>query len=406
MIRVAEALETILGSVARLPVEECRLLQAHGRVLGEGVVAGEDIPLFDNSSMDGYALRSADVAMASEATPVQLRVSGVVAAGGNRAAAVGADSTVRIMTGAPIPTGADAVIEQEAVGVRNGSIVLSGPVLPGKNIRRRGEDVRKGEVVLEAGTELHAAQLGVLASLGCESVKVFRKPRVAFLTTGNELVELGRRLDAGQIRNSNAYTLQAMVVESGGNASDLGIARDTVDDLTESLRRGLDADVLVTSGGVSVGVHDHVIEAMTRVGVQIKFWKVNMKPGMPVVFGVSGHPNNERTTLVFGLPGNPVSTMVTFLQFVRPTLYAMTGRTGFPPFRVFATLKQEIVKKDSKRHFVRGILRNESGTFVVETTGSQSSGVLSSMARANCLIVIPEETATVPVGTEVEVQLL
>lgn len=406
MKSVQEAREMILSSVNTLPTELVSLLAAHGRVLAEDIVAREDLPAFDNSSMDGFALQAADTAGATEINPVQLPLAGEVAAGSLLPQTLSAHTAMRIMTGAPIPPGANAVLELEAVKTQNGSVEISLPVQAGRNIRRKGEELRAGTTVLHHGTHLQAAHLGVLATLGYEKVQVYCKPFVAFLTTGNELVEVGCPLQPGQIRNSNAYALWGLLREAGAEPVNLGTARDDEHSLRDKLHKGLSYDALVTSGGVSVGAYDFVIKTLEALGVQKQFWKVNIKPGMPLFFGLYRDRQRERDIPVFGLPGNPVSTMVTFLQFVRPAIDAMQGRIDRRPIRLTARMVQDYVKKDGKRHFLRGVLRNENGSLTVQTTGMQNSAALSSMAVANCLIVIPEERKQIKAGEEVDVELL
>lgn len=400
-----EARNVILSSVKTLPSEQVSLWEAHGRVLGEDITAREDLPAFDNSSMDGFALHAADTVEATETKPALLHLAGEVAAGALSVRELSARTAVRIMTGAPIPLGADAVLELEAVKTQNGFVQIERPVSVGRNIRRKGEELGAGTVVLRHGTHLRAAHLGVLATLGYEKVQVYRKPSVAFLTTGNELVDVGHPLEVGQIRNSNAYALWGLIREAGAEPVNLGTARDDERSLHDKLHAGLSYDVLVTSGGVSVGAYDLVMRVLERLGVQKQFWKVNIKPGMPLFFGLYRN-QRERDVPVFGLPGNPVSTMVTFLQFVRPAIQTMQGRTDNEPTRLPARMMQDYVKKDGKRHFLRGILRNDNGSLTVQTTGTQSSAALSSMALANCLIVVPEQRTDIKAGEEVEVELL
>ncbi|HXG38503.1 MAG TPA: gephyrin-like molybdotransferase Glp [Bacteroidota bacterium] len=400
-----EARKVILSSVKTLPSEQVSLWEAHGRVLGEDIIAREDLPAFDNSSMDGFALHAADTVEATETKPALLHLAGEVAAGALSVRELSARTAVRIMTGAPIPPGADAVLELEAVKTQNGFVQIEMPVSVGRNIRRKGEELSAGTVVFRHGTYLRAAHLGVLATLGYEKVQVYRKPSVAFLTTGNELVDVGHPLEVGQIRNSNAYALWGLIREAGAEPVNLGTARDDERSLHDKLHAGLSYDVLVTSGGVSVGAYDLVMRVLERLGVQKQFWKVNIKPGMPLFFGLYRN-QRERDVPVFGLPGNPVSTMVTFLQFVRPAIQTMQGRTDSEPIRLPARMMQDYVKKDGKRHFLRGILRNDNGSLTVQTTGTQSSAALSSMALANCLIVVPEQRTDIKAGEEVEVELL
>ncbi|MGB2868812.1 MAG: gephyrin-like molybdotransferase Glp [Bacteroidota bacterium] len=405
MVSVDEAKKIIAQNVQNVGNEEVQMLAAHGRILATDIVAQDDIPQFDNSSMDGFALRASDTTGATDTSPVTLPLVDEVAAGQTLGRSFVPHSIIRIMTGAPIPPGVDSVIEQEAVSSKNGSVAMQKPVSPGRNIRRKGEDIKCGTTALHKGTMLRAAQLGVLGSLGISMVRVSRRPKTAFLTTGNELVAPDEKLTPGKIRNSNALMLSGLLTESGCEPKNLGVASDREDVLEAKIEEGLAYDALITSGGVSVGKYDLVLEVMRKVGVDIKFWKVNVKPGMPFAFGTHNKTGQSQVH-VFCLPGNPVSTMVTFLQFVRPALFRMMGRTEETLYTLKATLEHDIRKEDNKRHFNRGIVRNEDGRLLVRTTGTQSSAVLSSLAMANCLVVIPEETRFVCAGDTVEIELL
>ena len=403
----SEARELISHQVPVLASEPISFKEALNRVLASDIVAEHDIPPFDNSSMDGYAVRTSDTVNAhSGSGGVCLEVAGEVGAGAVSSIVMGKGTAIRIMTGAPLPPGADAVIEQEQVVVRNGSIEIADLVPEGNNVRRRGEDLRVGETVMTKGTFLRPAHLGILASLGKMEVPVFRRPKVGILTTGNELIDVDEPLVPGKIRNSNAYSLFGSVLESGGEPVGLGMARDEEGELERAIRKGLECDVLITSGGVSVGKYDLVLQTMKKIGVEILFWKVNIKPGKPLAFGLYGKPGAAVPVPVFALPGNPVSTMVTFLQFVRPALFRMTGREDDGVLRLHATIEHDIRKHDQKRHFSRGVARSEHGRLVVRTTGTQSSGVLSSMARANCLITLREEQMDIKAGELVEIEFL
>ncbi len=403
-ISAQQALNIILQSAKPIGVETLALRSSHQRVIAEDLISKEDIPPFDNSSMDGFALRSSDTTMAAEHARIELTVLGESAAGDVPRTAVQPSAAIRIMTGAPIPPGADTVLEQELVSIRNGNISVSAPVIVGRNIRRRGEDIRAGDIVLRKGTMIGAAQLGVLSSLGVMDVSVFRMPSVAILATGNELTE-SSNLRPGEIRNSNSSTLWALVKSAHCHPTDLGAAPDEIEVLRSRITDGLRYDVLITTGGVSVGKYDFVLDVWKDLGVEMKFWKVNIKPGMPLAFGV--YTKEDSRTLVFALPGNPVSSYVTFLQFVRPALRVIQGDANpRKATRLTATLEHEIKKRDGKRHFIRGIVRNEGGAFIVRTTGSQSSGVLTSLTLANCLILVPEEKSDLSAGESVDVELL
>lgn len=407
MLSFDEARTLISRQLPVLASEQVSLIQALNRVLASDVVADHDIPLFDNSSMDGYALHASDTVDAGPGSgAVQLKVAGEAGAGTVTSTPLAQGTAIRIMTGAPLPPGADAVLEQEQVIVRNESIEIAAIVPEGKNIRRKGEDLRAGETVITKGAILWAGHLGVLASMGKTEIMVYRRPKVGILTTGNELIDVAEPVTPGKIRNSNAYALFGSVLECGGEPVTLGKVKDEERDLEEGLRKGLEYDALVTSGGVSVGKYDLVLQTLKKIGVEIVFWKVNIKPGMPLAYGLYRKSGTEKPVPVFALPGNPVSTMVTFLQFVRPALFRMGGREGDGPPHFNATLEHDIRKQDRKRHFSRGVVRNEHGRLSVRTTGTQSSGVLSSMIRANCLITLREEQMEIRAGEEVEIEFL
>ena len=406
MLSFQEAKDAILQGLPRMPTETLALRDVIRRILAEDLTAETDLPPFDNSSMDGYAIRVADTIHARHDRRVMLQVAGDIQAGEMFDGRLMPGTTVRIMTGAPIPEGADAVAEQELVEARNGAIVISERLTEGRNIRRKGEEVRRGSVVLRQGTYLSPAAIGVLASHGISQVKVFREPQVALLATGSEVVEVDEPLLPGKIRNSNAYTLWGLIDDSACKPIDLGKSEDNEGELRSKISEGLRYDVLVTSGGISVGKYDLVLQILKDLGVEIRFWRVNIKPGMPMAFGIHD-PSGSRPVPVFALPGNPVSTFVTFLQLVRPALKRLSGEVEFhSPLRLFARLEHDFSKKDAKRHFARGVVRNDPGGLSVSVTGSQSSGILSSLVAANCLIVILEEQRDLKAGDEVEIELL
>ncbi len=401
MISPEEALETILGEVRLLSAEMVPLFDAPGRVLARDIVATVDIPSVDNSAMDGYALSAADARGATKERPARLPVRGEIRAGpGGDAPAVTAGSAVRIMTGAPVPRGADSVVQFEDTAEEDGSVLVFREVEKGENIRRAGEDVTRGAVVLASGVRIGSAETGLLASLNRTFIPVSRRPAAAILSTGDEIVDLGQELKDGQIRNSNAYTLHSEVRRYGGNPRYLGIAPDTKEATVAMLREALEADVVITTGGVSMGRYDFVTEALGELGVEIMIETIRMKPGKPCVFGRKG------TTLFFGLPGNPVSTMVSFIQFVRPALLRMMGARRIEKPLVRAVLAGDIQKKTGRTHFIRGVFSTRDGAFSVSTTGPQGSGILRSMSEANCLIIIPEDRGIVRSGETVLVQLI
>jgi molybdopterin molybdotransferase len=394
MLSVEEAQREILGRVRVLPSERVDVLAALGRVLAEPIRSTRRIPPWPNSSMDGYAVRAADVRPSAT-----LRVVGRVVAGSLPTRAVGAGEAVRIFTGAPLPGGADAVIPQEDVDAHDGVIALRSAVEPGAYVRPAGEDVREGDLVLEPGRAIGAAEIGLLAALGRTQVAVGRRPRVAVLSTGNELADLGTEPTPAQIPNSNTYSLMAQVMETGGFPLNLGVVPDRLDAIAERIARGAEADVLVSSAGVSVGELDLVREALVNAGAELHLWKVDMRPGKPITFGsLGGKP-------VFGLPGNPVSAMVTFELFVRPMLLAMQGRRGTGRLTVRATALAPIVNRGSRRGYLRVVLEARDGRWGARLTGEQGSGILRSMVSADGLAVVRGDSA-VAVGEDVEVIVL
>jgi len=400
MMRVEEALGRVLAHFAPLGAEEVPLLAALDRVLAEDVHSPLAIPPHDNTAMDGYALRSEDTTAATTASPVRLRVAAELPAGYVAEGPVEPGTAVRIMTGAPIPPGADAVAEFEVVERRGPEILLRRPVSAGRNIRRAGEDVGLGELVLARGTLLRPADIGVLASLGRTGVAVVRRPRVAILSTGDEVASPGESLRPGQIYDANAYSVAALALRSGAEPILLGVARDRREELAAVLAEGLEmgADLLITSGGVSVGDFDVVKEVLAAEG-RIEFWLVRMKPGKPLAFGtIRGVP-------LLGLPGNPVSAMVSFETFARPAILRMSGRTAFERPRVEARLLDGLKRKDGRRHYLRVQVSRTADGYEARLTGDQGSGILTSVARANGLAVVPEERSWLAPGALVPVIL-
>jgi len=394
MLSVEEAQAEILGRARSLPTERVDILASLGRVLAEPIRSTRRIPPWPNSSMDGYAVRASDTRPTATLTVVDR-----VVAGSLPTRAVGAGEAVRIFTGAPMPPGADAVIPQEDVEARNGVVALRGAVESGAFVRPAGEDVREGDLVLEPGRPIGAAEIGILATLGRTQVTVGRRPRVAVMSTGTELADLGTEPTPAQIPNSNTYSLMAQITEAGGLPMNLGVAPDRLEAIAERIKRGMEADALVTSAGVSVGELDLVREALVNAGAELHLWKVDMRPGKPITFGTLG----ERP--VFGLPGNPVSAMVTFELFVRPMLLAMQGRRATSRPTVTATALQPIVNRGSRRGYLRVVLEARDGRWTARLTGDQGSGILRSMVSADGLAILAGDT-TVATGDDVEVIVL
>ena len=402
MIPFAEALQTVLAHVQfTTRLEQVPLLSAHGRTLAAALVAAENIPIADNSAMDGYAVRSADVSSAAQCRRGPLRVVGVLAAEHAGTRMLGAGEAMKIMTGAPIPQGADAVVMVERTRAEGQAVWIDAPASPGQHIRSAGGDMRAGQLVLPAGTRLEAAHLGLLASLGHAQARVAARPRVGVLATGNELVPPDQPLSAGKVRNANSYTLCALAEAAGAEVEFLGIAPDDRAALEATLRRELErTDVLITSGGVSMGDFDYVKHLVAELGLSVHFREVNVKPGKPVVFATQG------ARLFFGLPGNPVSSMVSFQQLVRPALRKLqhARHTGLRTLR--AAIVESYSKSDDRRHFLRGMLSTHGdGQLQVRLTGAQDSNILYSMGRANCFVVLDEVCSAVAPGDAVDVQL-
>lgn len=398
MLAAEEALSQILDHIQSGPAESVDLTSAGGRVLAEDVWAPRDLPPFDNAAMDGYALRALDTVGASRDRPARLRVQEELPAGRVAVRTVEPGTAMHIMTGAPLPAGADAVVEVEATLPGDGVVAIPQEIYPGQNVRPAGEDLRAGQRILQRGTPIRAAELGVLAALGQAHVPVFQRPRVAILITGDELVDVEAPLQPGQICDSNSYTLSALIREYGGQVCALRRALDTSEALHAAFEQLPDVDFILTSGGVSVGNYDRVKEVVKERG-EIFFWRVAIKPGKPFLFGQIGK------SLLFGLPGNPVSAMVTCDLFVRPALFQKVGRTDWSRPRVPTRLTTAYRSDPRRLEYVRAWTEYREGAWHSTPTGHQGSGRLSSMLGANSYVLIPVGLADVPAHAELEAEL-
>ena len=400
MIRVEEALKNILDAVSPLGLEKVNILDALGRVIGEDVYAGRAIPPKDNSAMDGYALRAGDTLGASEETPAILEVVEDIPAGSIPEKRIGPGQAARIMTGAPVPEGADAVVRMEDSRKEDGRVAIFVGAEIGQDIRAAGEDVQAGEKVISRGEVIRPAEVGMLAALGRSFISVHQRPLIAIVATGDELMDIDEPPSPWKIVSSNSYSLAALVLDCGAVPLQIGIAKDRREDLIAKFRAAMRADLIVSSGGVSVGDYDLVKEVMKEEGNRMQFWRVAMKPGRPLAFGTMGE------VPIVGLPGNPVSSMVSFEQFIRPAILKMMGHANLFRRTVRARLGEDINKKSGIRHFIRARICREEDGYAVVTTGDQGSGILKSMVRANGLIILSEEVTKVRAGGMVTVQLL
>ena len=399
MITVKSALERVLESVSPLGIERLDILSAQGKILGEDICSPRNIPPKDNSAMDGYALRAEDTRGASRENPVVLRVIEDIPAGYPARKSVGRGEASRIMTGAFLPEGSDSILRVEDTEKDGDRVKIFVEVSKGQDVRFCGEDVKEGEKVLTKGTLIRPAEIGMLASLGRSIVSVRQNPLVAVLSTGDELVDIDGDVSQGKIVSSNSYSLAAQIAECGASVLQVGIAKDTREDLREKFEACMRADIVISSGGVSVGDYDFVKDVISSLGA-IDFWRVAMRPGRPLAFGKLG------SKFLFGLPGNPVSAMVSFEQFVRPAILKMAGHRNIFRGTIRAALRQTIKKNTGLTYFLRGIINEEDGRYTVRTTGEQGSGILKSMVLANCFIILPEEISVANEGDEVLVQVL
>ena len=401
MISVEEALERILTEITPLPTIKVPLSEALGHVLAEDVISQEDIPPFANSAMDGFALLSRD-SQPQDGQPPRLRVTGGVAAGYVADHAVAPGTAMRIMTGAPVPPGADTVIQIELTrsdGTESEWVEILQEVAPGNNIRPAGEDMRHGQKILSRGTEIGPWEIGILATLGWSQVPVIRRPRVAIVGTGDEVIDVDEPLRPGKIRNSNSYLLEAAVREAGAEPQRLGVALDTLESLREKFSEAIQSDLLITTGGVSVGDFDLVKNIMAEQG-EIQFWRINMRPGKPVAFGHIG------AVPLLGLPGNPVSAAVTFELFARPVIRKMLGHTHLLHPQAEVVVEDGVSERVMRRHYVRAHVEWKNGRLIAHTTGNQGSNIMTSLLNANALLIVPEGGITIQPGETVQAIML
>lgn len=398
MISVKEALQTILGEIRPLGVESVSITEALGRVLGEDIGARGSNPPWDNSAMDGYALKAADTKGASPDKPARLKVIYDLPAGSVPKGPVRDNEAVRIMTGAPVPQGATSVVMVEKTEAGDGFVLIKAEAREGENIRRRGEDFKAGETVISKGAVVRPAEVSMLATVGVPFVFVRKRPRVAVISTGDELCDIIEVPPMGKISNSNGYALASLVSACGATPVQLGIARDTRESLREKLRLAMDTDCIISSGGVSVGDYDFVKDVLKEMGSSMIFWKVAMKPGKPLAFGVIGG------VPAFGLPGNPISSMVAFEQFVRPSLLKMSGRTAIFRRAFDAKLTEDILIKPGRMNFIRSELKFEGAGVSVTPLDGQGSGVISTSVKANSFVIVPQDSDGFKKGSMVKVQ--
>ena len=412
MLSVEDAYERIMAYFNPLDVEEKPALDALGQVLADDVVSPFYLPPLDNSAMDGYAILQSDIVGVSPNAPKLLQVISQVAAGQMPTMEVVKGSAIRIMTGAPVPNGADTIVpfeetdevERKGKGLSLNEIEIREELPRGANVRPAGEDVRMGEVVLKKGTVLRPSEIGVLASLGMPNVRVIRRPVVAILATGDELLHLGEPVEPGKIYDSNSYSMPASVLKYGGIPKMLGIARDNLEDMDQKLSLGTASDLLITSAGVSRGDYDVVKDVLMKRG-EISFWSVRMRPAKPLAFGVIHGPEGKRIPHL-GLPGNPVSTMVALEEFARPAILKMLGKTHLAKPLVEAILEGPIYNVDERRVFARVEVTRRDGNYYANPTGPQGSNILTSMSRANGLAICPEDVPVMEAGQTAKVKML
>jgi len=400
MMNVDKALETILSNITvQSESEKINIFNCLGRTVFYDLQAEFDVPPKNNSAMDGYAVITEDIIEANKNKPAILRIIDEIQAGYEfNGSKLQSGNAIRIMTGAPIPDGADSVIPFEETEESGDIVKIFKQTIKYENIRFAGEDIQKGNTVLKKGTRINSAEVGLITSLNMNEISVYVKPKVGIISTGDELAEPGSK-NAGKIINSNAYVLHSEIQKYGGEPFYEGIVKDDYDDVKKMFIKLMHNDIIISSGGVSMGKYDFIPDVLKDLGIDLKIQKILMKPGKPLVFGTNGKQ------LFFGLPGNPVSVMVSFMQFVRPAILKMGGNVKIAKPVLKAKIQEEIIKKPGRRHFIRGFFYTENDNLFVNSTGPQGSGILTSMSIANCLIIIPEEIERVKTGDLVDIQL-
>ena len=403
IISFDRALQIVLESVVQKDPEIVSIHDAAGRINYLDIVSDINIPSFDNSAMDGYAIHHTDTKGASSSMPVHMQIVGEIQAGEKHdTALIKKNTAIRIMTGAPIPPGADSVIPVEYASEDEAAntVQIFKEMKLNENVRFAGEDITVGQIIIKNGERIDSAEIGLLAAINKKEVSVYKKPDVAIISTGNEIVEVGEEIITGQVRNTNAYSLASEVKKYNGAIRYVGIAKDELKSTRQIFIKAMDSDIIISTGGVSKGKYDLVKDVLADLGVEIVIEKVNMKPGRPIVFGKKGDK------IFFGLPGNPVSTLVAFLEFVRPAMLKISGSKKLKKPEIYGILDDEIKKKESRKEFIRGHFYIQHNTIHVKSTGPQGSGILRSMSDANCLIIIPEQSSGGKAGDNVLIQLI